>query len=520
MGDEYHSSSGICSSTGMNWWNSSSGGGISSSSSSRNGLSSSSSPPCSTNTHISSTTTDNNNNNIGGSSSSTYGWCNNNDHHQMMEMIKTKPNCDQQSSSSVSVSGSSSIVYQSSSDHAQRPPDQAAAAGSDSIGGHEGSVLMDSNLQMMGFDLSSSPTTDWTQTLLRSSSGRAAETNFHSMLQETSRLESDHGHHHIEEDSSSIHAFNKQMNQVFNLDPTQCFNSASKSSEDCTIVTCQGLPMNNFSMNSSSATNYECAPSSTTLLHGLYEPADQQSSLNYSSYCMNSNELISPSWSSKFPQFLKTTTAPPTKEQTSHNQLHFSNNAPFWNASSCGMMTDIRSSLFSSPRQQFLTPTLDHDHQMRNCSNLTLKPNTEVRGSGSQVKKSSTNEPAFKRPRIETPSPLPTFKVRKEKLGDRITALQQLCSPFGKTDTASVLYEAIEYIKFLHDQVTALSNPYMKNGAPQQYQQNLDKSKDGEGLRQDLRSRGLCLVPISSTFTVTNETSTDFWTPTFGGTYR
>ncbi|KAG2626556.1 hypothetical protein PVAP13_3KG368500 [Panicum virgatum] len=48
-----------------------------------------------------------------------------------------------------------------------------------------------------------------------------------------------------------------------------------------------------------------------------------------------------------------------------------------------------------------------------------------------------------KKPRIATPSPLPTFKVRKEKLGDRITALQQLVSPFGKTDTASVLHEAI-----------------------------------------------------------------------------
>jgi hypothetical protein len=83
-------------------------------------------------------------------------------------------------------------------------------------------------------------------------------------------------------------------------------------------------------------------------------------------------------------------------------------------------------------------------------------------------------------------------QVRKEKLGDRITALQQLVSPFGKvsfwifllfsnstltiaslcfvirlkahpmvmysylfqTDTASVLHEAIEYIKFLHDQAT------------------------------------------------------------------
>jgi hypothetical protein len=53
---------------------------------------------------------------------------------------------------------------------------------------------------------------------------------------------------------------------------------------------------------------------------------------------------------------------------------------------------------------------------------------------------------------------LPSFKVRKEKLGDRITALQQLVSPFGKTDTASVLNEAVEYIKFLQEQVTVSSD--------------------------------------------------------------
>ena len=47
-----------------------------------------------------------------------------------------------------------------------------------------------------------------------------------------------------------------------------------------------------------------------------------------------------------------------------------------------------------------------------------------------------------------------------------------------------------------------------------------DKLNDLEGPKQDLRSRGLCLVPISSTFPVANETTADFWTPTFGGTFR
>ncbi|KAM1054494.1 hypothetical protein ACFX2I_001835 [Malus domestica] len=57
------------------------------------------------------------------------------------------------------------------------------------------------------------------------------------------------------------------------------------------------------------------------------------------------------------------------------------------------------------------------------------------------------------------------WKERKEKLGERIVALQQLVSPFGKTDTASVLLEAMEYIRFLHEQVKVLSAPYLQ-GTP------------------------------------------------------
>jgi hypothetical protein len=101
--------------------------------------------------------------------------------------------------------------------------------------------------------------------------------------------------------------------------------------------------------------------------------------------------------------------------------------------------------------------------------------------------KKANGQSAFKKPRLETPSPLPTFKVhihilllaypnklsavnsnltrfswtslviiwcwmdlsfnkvahvcnifqvRKEKLGDRVTALQQLVAPFGKVTEA------------------------------------------------------------------------------------
>ncbi|EPS73915.1 hypothetical protein M569_00841, partial [Genlisea aurea] len=114
-------------------------------------------------------------------------------------------------------------------------------------------------------------------------------------------------------------------------------------------------------------------------------------------------------------------------------------------------------------------------------------------------------------------------QVRKEKMGDRITALQQLVSPFGKTDTASVLSEAIEYIKYLHEQVNVLSSPYMKVASPtqQHMHQKQVRATTRSNEETDLRSRGLCLVPVSSTFPMANESGVvDFWTPTFGSNLR
>ncbi|WVZ99119.1 hypothetical protein U9M48_044466 [Paspalum notatum var. saurae] len=109
------------------------------------------------------------------------------------------------------------------------------------------------------------------------------------------------------------------------------------------------------------------------------------------------------------------------------------------------------------------------------------EPTIQVQDACSSVTRRASvpDSPApAKKPRIATPSPLPTFKVRKEKLGDRITALQQLVSPFGK-------------------------------------------AKEGGEAKEDLRSRGLCLVPVASTYyAVASETAPEFWHPTFGGTFR
>lgn len=105
-----------------------------------------------------------------------------------------------------------------------------------------------------------------------------------------------------------------------------------------------------------------------------------------------------------------------------------------------------------------------------------------------------------KKSKLEPRASCAPFKVRKEKLGDRIAALQQLVAPFGKTDTASVLMEAIGYIKFLQNQVETLSVPYMKSTqkANRTSTHGVSVTTDGkEEATRDLRSRGLCLVPLS-----------------------
>ncbi|KAL7093611.1 hypothetical protein ACP275_11G050000 [Erythranthe tilingii] len=197
-----------------------------------------------------------------------------------------------------------------------------------------------------------------------------------------------------------------------------------------------------------------------------------------------------------------------------------------------------------------------HHHQNISASSskscITTANNLLDFSPPSECNSTATGGAAAKKARITQPaasSAHSTIKVRKEKLGDRVTALHQLVSPFGKTDTASVLLEAIGYIKFLQNQIEALSQPYLGSGSSrnlvsqqqppvvqgernclfpedpgQLLNENCIKRKgisdlecDDEEPKQDLKSRGLCLVPISCTIDVGSEINgVDYWASAFG----
>ncbi|KAM1011303.1 hypothetical protein FF1_046518 [Malus domestica] len=143
-----------------------------------------------------------------------------------------------------------------------------------------------------------------------------------------------------------------------------------------------------------------------------------------------------------------------------------------------------------------------------------------------------------KKARVQQSPSQPPLKVRKEKLGDRITALHQLVSPFGKvntrnfifveTDTASVLLEVIGYIRFLQGQIQALSSPYLGSASKNMRNQlsllgdNCLKSKGAPNQEsqdhkaKDLGSKGLCLVPVSCTQHLGSDNGADYWAPAYG----
>ncbi|KAF2294597.1 hypothetical protein GH714_013239 [Hevea brasiliensis] len=140
-----------------------------------------------------------------------------------------------------------------------------------------------------------------------------------------------------------------------------------------------------------------------------------------------------------------------------------------------------------------------------NSSSKNVNVNTASRSNVKRKRNGIGQQPVQCTAAISRTALTNTRHVRKETLGERIIALQQLVSPFGKTDTASVLHEAMGYIKFLQEQVQALCSLYL---------QHLPKSEEnGEESRKDMSSRGLCLVPVEWTLQVASSNGADYWSP-------
>ncbi|XP_055832651.1 transcription factor bHLH68-like isoform X2 [Solanum dulcamara] len=169
-----------------------------------------------------------------------------------------------------------------------------------------------------------------------------------------------------------------------------------------------------------------------------------------------------------------------------------------------------------SPASSCITTGLSHN--LLNFSNNKGEHKHQSHPDHNSSECNSTSSGGIsKKARVQHSSAQPSLKVRKEKLGDRITSLHQLVSPFGKTDTASVLSEAIGYIRFLQAQIQALSSPYLGNASGSMGhipQQSLNVSQHKA---MDLRSRGLCLVPISCMANIGSDTGADYWAPALGG---
>ncbi|KAG6785749.1 hypothetical protein POTOM_007333 [Populus tomentosa] len=182
--------------------------------------------------------------------------------------------------------------------------------------------------------------------------------------------------------------------------------------------------------------------------------------------------------------------------------------------------------MFNKDSLSFGLDRMQQESQRPSCSPNKISSTNEMteakRPNNTLMEPKATQAAATKKSRLESRVSCPPLKARKEKLGDRIAALQQLVAPFGKTDTASVLMEAIGYIKFLQNQVETLSIPYMKssgNKTSRSIQAAASNLGDIEEPKRDLRSRGLCLVPLSCMSYVTSDGGGGgIWPPpNFGG---
>ncbi|MBA0629654.1 hypothetical protein Godav_024173, partial [Gossypium davidsonii] len=176
-------------------------------------------------------------------------------------------------------------------------------------------------------------------------------------------------------------------------------------------------------------------------------------------------------------------------------------------------------------------------HQEQTPLNPTIALNEWNKNKREKVSSFQQQQPAQQN--IEIPG-ISDFRLnmpvrRSQKLSDKITALQKLVSPYGKVSvlftllyfyvfryfiatvsnlTATVVFTLTAVSLALNDFSKFIFSPF----SPQNLFQMLRRSynslgaihppQETEKKKQDLRSRGLCLVPISFAQKVTKEEKT------------
>eukprot|EP00850_Spirogloea_muscicola_P021422 SM000249S08233 [mRNA] locus=s249:87071:91048:+ [translate_table: standard] len=100
-------------------------------------------------------------------------------------------------------------------------------------------------------------------------------------------------------------------------------------------------------------------------------------------------------------------------------------------------------------------------------------------------------------------------RARRRQVNDRIRKLQGLLPSKGRTDVVRMLEEVLEYVKFLQGQVKILSSDPSARQPPST---DLGTSADKDSKpapKASLQSRGLCLLPMSTTGMLRLESASD-----------